>query len=171
MTLRSLWLPCLALAMAITTVGCGDDKVSNPAAPSSTSTTSLNLAGTWSGNFTEPGDNDPTRIGSWTATQTGSSVTGPLIVIADAGDGQAVNVPTTFGGTVTGNQLAATFTVAAGAIPDPSLAACAFSGTGTLTATASSISGQLAMTFPPACVGEDLLSDTPTGTWIITLSK
>lgn len=171
MTLRSLWLPCLALAMAITTVACGDDKVANPAAPSSTTTTTLNLAGTWSGNFTEPGDNDPTRIGSWTATQTGSTVNGPLIVVVDGGDDETVNVPTTLGGTITGNQLAATFTVAAGAIPDPSLAACSFSGTGTLTATASSITGQLAMTFPPACVGEELVSDVPTATWNISLTK
>jgi hypothetical protein len=165
-------LHCLLAVLAlVASAACGDDKVANPAAPSSTSTTSLNLAGTWSGNFTEPGDNDPTRIGSWTATQTGSSVTGPLIVVADAGGGESVNVPTTFGGTLTGNQLAATFTVAAGAIPDPSLAACSFSGTGTLTATASSITGQLAMAFPPACVGEDLVSDVPTATWNISLSK
>jgi len=51
------------------------------------------------------------------------------------------------------------------------LAACAFSGTGTLAATASSLSGPLAMTFPPACVGEDLVSRTPTDTWTFSLTK
>ena len=159
------------LLALVASAACGDDKSSaNPAAPSS-ATTTLNLAGTWTGSLSAPGDNDATRIRSWTATQTGSSVTGPLIVIAGGGDDTRMDVPTTFGGTVTGNQLAATFTVAAGAIPDPSLAACAFTGTGTLTATASSISGQLAMSFPPACVGEELVSDTSTDTWTFTLTK
>ena len=33
------------------------------------------------------------------------------------------------------------------------------------------ISGTLAMTFPAVCVGEDLVSPTPTATWRITLAK
>jgi MFS family permease len=38
-------------------------------------------------------------------------------------------------------------------------------------ATASSISGPLAMTFPAACVGEDRVSNTPTAIWTFSLTK
>jgi hypothetical protein len=170
--MKGLTHALLALALLATTA-CGDDKSSaNPAAPSSSSTPALNLAGTWSGTLGLQGESDPTRIRSWVAAQSGNTVTGPVIVIADGGDGQEGDVPATLSGTVSGTQLTnVTFTVTPGAIPDPSLAACGFSGTGTFAATASSLSGTLAMTFPPACVGEELVSNTPTATWIFTLAK
>jgi hypothetical protein len=95
-------------------------------------------------------------------------VSGPVRV--DIGAGQTVIA--TLSGTISGTQLtSATFIVAAGAIPDPSLAACAFSGNGNLAATTSSLLGQLAMTFPPACVGEERVSNTPTAAWTFSLTK
>ena len=150
---------CLAAA-----VGCSDSGNGTPTA----ATPALSLGGTWTGSFRIPGESECCRINSWTATQSGASVSGPVAI--DVGEGQIVNAVMV--GTVSGTQLtSARFTVAAGAIPDPELAACAFSGTGTLAATASSLSGPLAMTFPPACVGEDLVSRTPTDTWTFSLTK
>jgi hypothetical protein len=83
---------------------------------------------------------------------------------------------TTLSGTVSGAQLTSTrFTVAAGSIPDPGLATCSISGTGTQAATATSISGTLAMTFAPAsqpCVGSDSgVNDTATDTWRLSLTN
>jgi hypothetical protein len=162
---RALLLPALVAAAA-----CGStNSPTSPSGSSGGSGTTINLAGAWSGTLRDPGTNDPIRVSSWTATQSGSSVSGPLIVVVENG---SVNVPTTLSGTVSGSQLtAATFRVAAGAIPDPTLAACTFSGTGNLAATANSLSGTLAMTFPPACVGPELVSDTPTATWTLSLTK
>jgi hypothetical protein len=105
-------------------------------------------------------------IRSWIATQTGSSVSGP--VVFDQGGGSLVNATIT--GTVSGAQLSqATFTVAVGALTG--LAACSFSGTGTQTVTANSISGTMVMTFAAPCVGPDLASPLATDTWTFSLTK
>jgi hypothetical protein len=178
MNITSLRVALIALVL-VSSAACGSSGSSSPTSPSSTasgsgaaSASTLNLAGTWSGTMRDPTTNEPIRISSWTATQSGAAVSGPLIVVVDADEDGIVNVPSTFTGTVTSSQItAATFRVAAGAIPDPTLAACSFSGTGNLTATATSISGSLAMTFPPACVGRELVSETPTATWTISLTK
>jgi hypothetical protein len=160
----------LFLGLCFLTAACSGDSgssASTPTSPTAAPAPALNVAGAWTGNFRIPGESECCSI-SWTATQTGASVSGPVRV--DVGEGQIVNATLT--GTVAGSQLtSATFTVAVGAIPDPSLLACGFSGTGTLTATTSSISGPLAMTFPPACVGEDGPSRTSTATWTFSLAK
>lgn len=100
------------------------------------------------------------------AAQTGTAVTGPLLIVP--GDGV---VSSTLAGTVSGSQLTSvTFTVPAqaGGLPP----GCSFSGTGTLTATASSVSGSLAMTFQAACVGDrDMPASATNETWTISLSK
>jgi hypothetical protein len=157
---------CLAAAVACSDSASGGG---TPTAPSPTpAAPALNLGGAWAGTLQVEGESECCRVNSWTASQSGASVSGPLVL--DVGEGQTVTATLT--GTVSGSQLApATFTVAAGAIGDPNLRTCAFTGTGTLAATAASLSGTLAMTFPPACVGEELVSRTPTGTWRITLAK
>jgi hypothetical protein len=165
-------LGVLALAL-VAIVGCGSSSSSSPTAPSAApAATTLNLAGTWSGNIRVAGESDATAIRSWTLAQTGSSLTGPVVVIADEDNGVPVTVTGTMSGTLSGSQIAqATFTIPVGAIPDPELGACGFSGTGTLTASASSISGPLTMTFPAACVGEERVSQTATATWTFTFTK
>lgn len=165
--MRSNWVMALLASVCIVSIsGCGSDESSS--SPTSPSAPVLSLAGTWTGSFSIPGESECCRINSWTATQTGASVTGPMRI--DVGEGQIVSA--TLAGTVSGAQLtSATFTVAAGGIPDPSLGTWAFSGTGTMAATTSSTSGPMAMTFPPACVGEDRVSNTPTATWTFSLTK
>lgn len=161
------------LTVCLVTVGCGDNDnrtVTSPT-PAPAPAPTLNLAGTWTGRFTVQGEtSECCQINSWTATQSGASVSGPMVI--DVGEGL---VNATLTGTVSGSQLtSATFTVAAGGIPDPSLASCSIRGTGTLAATATSISGPLAITItPPAapCVGSDGILETPTGTFTFSLTK
>ena len=175
--MRKKWIGAAAFAMGLAvTVGCGGSEgglsSASPTAPSATP--SLNLAGTWSGTLSIPGESNAIHIRSWVATQSGANVTGPLIVEAGDDDGQELLVTATLAGTVSGAQLtSATFTVAAGAIRG--LETCAIRGTGALAAAATSISGPLAVAItPPAapCVGTDTgVSNTATGTWMFSLTK
>jgi hypothetical protein len=157
---------CLAL------VGCGSNGIIDDPVPLGPSGTT-DLTGTWKGTFTIPGESSAVAIRSWTAAQSGASVTGTALVVADQGSGQEALVPATLSGTVSGTQLtSARFTVAAGAIAG--LAACSITGTGTLTATATSISGPLSVVIAPnaePCVGADGISKSATGTWTFSLTK
>ena len=165
--MRSNWILASLVSVCVVSIaGCGSG--SNSASPTSPSPSpapapALSLAGTWTGTITSPEKSIPVR--SWTAAQSGASASGPMVI-----DGGGGNANATLTGTVAGAQLtAATFTVPAqsGGLPP----GCSFSGTGTLAATASSISGGLAMTFPPACVGPDNVSRTATATWTFSLAK
>jgi hypothetical protein len=157
---------CLAL------VGCGSNDVITDPVPLGPSGT-LDLTGTWKGSFTAVGETRPVVIRSWTATQSGSSVTGTAIVVADEGSGQESLVSATLSGIVSGAQLtSARFTVAAGAIPG--LTACSITGTGTLTATTTAVSGPLSVVIAPnaePCVGDDGISSSATTTWTFSLAK
>lgn len=151
--------------------GCGGaDSPSPPTGPTTTTPppapapTTLSVAGTWTGTLTQPERSTPIPVRSWTATQSGASVTGPMILNVNTG-----NTQTTLAGTVSGSQLTSvTFTVP---FQDGFPPGCSFSGTGTLTASASSITGSLAMTFPAACVGAGSVSNTATSTWTVALTK
>ena len=71
-----------------------------------TPTPTLSLAGTWTGTISVPGESTGIRIISWTATQSGASASGPLLLDVghnDAGVAQVAN--TTLSGTVSGSQL------------------------------------------------------------------
>ena len=170
--MRHLIRICVLCSAVWFSASCGDSNSS----PTSPSTPTLNLTGTWTGTFSIPGDQDPVRIRSWTATQSGASVSGPMVLVVDEEEGQEFLVNATLTGTVSATQLtSATFTVAAGGIPDPGLATCSIRGTGTLAATAASISGPLAIAItPPAapCVGAGSgIIATPTDTWTFSLTK
>jgi hypothetical protein len=79
------------------------------------------------------------------------------------------NTQTTLAGTVSGAQITSvTFTVP---FQDGFPPGCSFSGTGNLAASASSISGSVAMTFPAACVGAGSVSNTANATWTLSLTK
>lgn len=175
----SVAIGTLFFGICLVTAGCGSDSGSSavtPTSPTSAPAPTLSLAGTWTGTFSIPGDQEPVRIRSWTASQSGASVSGPMVLVVDEDQGQEVLVNATLTGTVSGAQLtSATFTVAAGGIPDPGLAICSIRGTGTLAATATSMSGPLAIVIAPAslpCVGPDEgISNTATGTWTFSLTK
>jgi len=158
---RVLWLAAI-LAVA----ACGGSTPTSPTAPGGQAST-LNLTGTWSGTIGRPlGE---LRIKTWTASQNGSAVSGAMVIDLDGGPAEVL-ITGSFTGTVSGTQLTAiSFTVPANSIAD--IPACAFSGTGTLAATASTLSGSLSMTFPAPCVGDRLLSTTASATWPFSLAK
>jgi hypothetical protein len=96
----------------------------------------LNLNGEWSGTS---GDEDSPI--TWTATQSGNSVTGPFVV--DLGGGETVSG--TLSGTISGTVFTFTITVPAGGVSgDPG---CAITGSGTSPATTDhSINGSYTLT-------------------------
>jgi len=99
---------------------------------------------------------------TWSATQNGSSVSGPATLIKPA-----FNVPATgtLGGTLTGSQLSLTYTVSSGSVPG--FAACSIAGSGSATVTNSTVSGSLSTTFV-SCTGSGL---EPTGSDLLSLTR
>lgn len=90
---------------------------------------------------------------TWNAVQTGATVSGPATLLKPA-----LNVPATgtMTGTLTGSQLALTYSVPAGAVPV--YLSCTIAGTGSAMATSGTISGTLQTSFTN-CLGSGL--ETP----------
>jgi hypothetical protein len=124
-------------------------------------TPALNLTGTWSGRLGEQQSGSALRI-TWTATQTGMTVSGPATFVKPS-----LNVPATgtMSGTLLGSQLTLTYSVPAGAVPV--YLSCTIAATGSATASAQTISGNLQTTFTN-CLGSGL--ETPDSTQF-TLTK
>ncbi len=174
--MRNHRIVALLVGLCLSIAGCSDSSRTSPTSPSPAPAPGLSLAGAWTGTLNLGGQEDDVIGLTWTAAQNGTSVSGPMVLrIDDEGD-QPFTINGTLSGTVSGAQLTSTrFTIAAGAIPDPELTMCSISGTGTQAATATSISGSLAMVFAPnalPCVGPDAaINDTPTATWQLSLRK
>jgi hypothetical protein len=185
MTLSNVFRTVVVAATLMSAVACGDSTsgIATPTSPSVTVTPPpapvLSLAGTWTGRFSgENGAESDDILLTWTATQNGALVSGPIVLRVGGDDeGDEVTVVTgTLQGTVDGAQLTgSTFNVAAGGIPIPEFAICTISGTGVYAATATSISGAMVMTFGPAgsaCIGDDSgISNSVTETWQLSLAK
>lgn len=129
----SRWIGALLVGVSVVSISAcsGDDSLSSPTSPSPTASpapaSGLNLAGTWTGKFSgENGAASDEGIQlTWTATQSGPTVSGPIVLTVHGDDeGEADTVVNgTLRGTVSGAQLTATtFTVAAGSIPIAELA-------------------------------------------------
>lgn len=118
----------------------------------STEPSAVNLTGTWSGVLGQPQSGAALRL-TWTATQTGSTVSGPVTLVKPA-----LNVPATgtMTGTLSGGQLTLTLSVPAGAVPV--YLSCTIVGTGSAVVTGETISGNLQTTFTN-CLGSGL--ETP----------
>ena len=124
------------LLAGLVLTGCGSSTATSP---------SVNYSGTWSGTF---GTGAVSTV-TWTATQSGASVTGPAVVVVSGG---IVQFTGTITGTTTSDQLALTISVPAGAIA--AVPGCSISGSGTSTvATATSIVATITTTFSSACLG------------------
>ena len=95
---------CALLLAAILSTGCGDELPTEPTNP----TTSL--TGVWRGNITV---NNVSATMTWTLTQTGTSVAGPVVIALPTG---VVLMNATVAGTLSGTTLAFTVTVAPGGI-------------------------------------------------------
>jgi hypothetical protein len=73
----------------------------------------LDLGGAWSGMLGQPQSGSALRV-TWTASQTGATVSGPATLVKPA-----LNVPAagTMSGTLVGSQLTLTYIVPAGGVP------------------------------------------------------
>lgn len=127
----------------------------------SSSPSSADLTGTWSGQVGLPMSGSALRV-TWVATQAGTALTGPGTLVKPA-----VNVPATgtLSGTLNGSQLALAYLAPSGNVPG--FPGCEVSGTGTATYQGDTITGTLALNFT-ACAGSGL---EPTGSDLITLTK
>ena len=114
----------------------------SPSSPSST----LNLTGTWSGTLGPPMSGTSLRL-VWTATQNGLAVSGPVTV---SKPNEIPEFPGTLSGTLSGLSSFLSFTVPAGSVPG--FATCAITGNGSVTAAATTISGNLNVTYS-SCTG------------------
>ena len=132
--------------------GCSDSN------PSST----LNLGGMWLGTVSHPDENAPTV--RWTASQTGSTVTGPVTV-------SQVNAPEFSGliaGQVAGSQLSLTVSFSAGAFTGFGSSCCSMTATGANNVTATAISMSISETWSAACVPDVVPAATRTGQLSLT---
>lgn len=102
----------------------------------------LNLTGTWDGTIGQPQSN-VFFSARWTATQTNSTVTGPVNVLRVSDN---VAYSGTLNGTLTGTRLQLTYTVPRGNVPGAP--DCSISGTSSIEATATLLAGLMNQTAP-----------------------
>jgi hypothetical protein len=126
------------LAMLVLTLvvaaGC------NSAPPSTPTPALLGVAGTWTGDLTVAGTS--ARM-TWTLTQTGTSVFGPVLIILPNG---IVLLNGSLAGSLTGSALSYTITVLSGGIPANPNCTGQLAGTATLSAgSVSTLTGSYAL--------------------------
>jgi hypothetical protein len=147
--LTAAWVRASLACLLVTSIaGCG----SSSTAPSQ----NLNLTGTWSGVVgSGSGGGRALRV-TWTASQSGSRVSGPATLLTSP----AVTDLTfsgTMSGSLTGGQLSLMFAAPSGSVPGS--ATCSVTSTGSAAAGTSTISGTLDVTFV-ACEGLGLQPPT-----------
>ena len=160
------WIHRLALVASLATVVACDKANSGLSSGSPTTPSpSVNLAGSWSGKLAVENESDKTTA-KWTASQNGTSVTGPFeLTFLD--DNQTSTIQGTLSGTLSGAQLSLTISFPAGTFREAP--ACSISGTGTATPTSSSISSTVTFNFAAPCIGK--VGERATETDQLTLSK
>ena len=119
--MRPTW--CVLLLAAVLSTACGDELPTEPTTPPSS------FAGTWRGNVTVT---NVTAVMTWTLTQTGTSVSGPVVIALPTG---VVLMNGTVGGTVSGSSLIYTITVPPGGVATQPGCSGQISGASALTAT------------------------------------
>lgn len=120
---------------------CGNSSTA-PATP-------LDLTGTWSGVYGQPGSPAALQL-TWVATHTGNIVAGIATLVKPAVGVQARGVLT---GILNGDRILLTYSVPTDSIPG--FSTCSIVGLGNATATNTSIAGQLPLTFS-SCAGTGL---------------
>jgi hypothetical protein len=128
----------MAGLLAIVVSGCGDSATSSTKIGSETS-----FSGSWTGTL-----GTAYRV-TWSASQSGPNVSGPVTLSATI-NGQVVTATGTFNWVLAGTNVSLTMNVPTGSVSG--FATCSFTGNGPGTATASnnfanSISGNLTMTY------------------------
>lgn len=97
-------LQCALVVAALISAACGDEMPTEPTDPATS------LTGNWRGNITVT---NVSAVMTWTLTQTGASVTGPVIIALPTG---VVLMNGTVAGTLSGTNLGFTVTVPPGGI-------------------------------------------------------
>ena len=110
------------IATTLSFGACSNDSSSGPSTPST-----LNLAGTWTGSVTFQG---VTAQMSWMLSESGTSVSGPVLVALSSG---TVLLNGSLTGTISGSTLTYTISVAADGIPSRPTCTGQLSGTMTVT--------------------------------------
>lgn len=120
----------------------------------STTSAGINLTGKWIGTAGASNDPHPTPI-VWTASQSGTTVTGTLTADVETDAGKIVTVAGKMTGGVVGSTVMLVVSFPAGAfVAAGSPQSCAMSGTSTATLTGDNkINGNLAVLFVASCVG------------------
>jgi len=108
--------PLLAVTLLATAIGCGSSPTApQQQSPASTPPESLSLAGAWSGTGSDP--HGPETL-TWTLTQVGSTVSGPVQMAPRFQDGSCASCHKdkkgTVAGTLSGTTLKLTLTFPAG---------------------------------------------------------
>jgi hypothetical protein len=132
--------------------GCNDSSPNNPAGA-----TQATLTGRWTGDLIVQG---VTGRMTWTLSQTGTSVTGPVTIGLPNG---VVLLNGTLSGTLTGTSLDYTVAVAASGVPDQP--ACTGQLGGTMTVTTGTVS---TMTGPIAVRSTNCSIQFPTNNFTLT---
>jgi hypothetical protein len=140
----------LVLLVLVTTIGCGSTE--SPSAPSAVS-----VSGNWAGDLSVQ---ETTARMTWTLTQSGSTVTGPVLIVLPSG---VVLLNGTLSGTVSGSTLTYTIDVRAGGIPSEPGCTGQLGGTATLGAIPTTLTGSYAISSSPC--------RTPVSNGSVTLTK
>ena len=128
-----MFLRACLLSALIACGGCGDSDTSPSEPPA-------DLTGSWTGQIGSSMSGTAVRF-TWTASQSGSTATGPARVVKPA---VGTEVPGTLTATINGNQVGLSFSAPAGSVP--TLPACTVSGTGSGTFGGNSIAGTFSLT-------------------------
>jgi hypothetical protein len=144
----------LATSLLVGLAACTESSPNSPSTPAMTS-----FAGTWSGDLNL--QTTATRM-TWTLTQSGTSVSGPVIVTLPSG---IVLMNGTLNGTVSGSTLPYTIAVSPGGIP--SQPACG----GQLGGTVSEASGTSPVTLSGSYSVTSSTCTTPFSSGTFTLSR
>jgi hypothetical protein len=145
-------------ALVVGVVGCSDSKASllGPFTPNPV----RNLAGVWSGTLSQEGS-DPIAV-TWTASQAGAEVAGPLVGSTDElGDIEAI-----LAGLITdGEQM--TLTLSVGAFSGAP--ACSAFGSGNSALNDTEISANIDFFYTVECIG--VVTSEPSETFRLSLSR
>ena len=124
-------------ATAVAVIALAGCSKSDPGGTTPSPTTPANIAGTWSG---PASDSSGTGTMTWTVTQAGRTISGPLAIVASVAADVNVAGAGTLSGTVTGNSIAFTLTIPAGGFGPP-YSSCTSTSSGTATVAGNAISG------------------------------
>ncbi len=135
---------CILLLLFASAVACEDTPtdptpIGNPQP--------LALAGTWRGPIGVVGQSSSSATATWTVSQTGANVTGPISL---SNLSTNVTFSGTLAGTLSGTRLTVTYTIPRGNVSG--FPNCSMAGTGSLEASATIMSGTLTVTYTN-CVG------------------